>query len=363
MVASLMDDPEEHRRVRAEMGRPSVAGLLRGRKDTVGFGNTDGVMERVWDIALAPPAPEVLGPPPGCGQPVHAVIAPHDDYIYAGRVCRRILPMLTAKTVIVFGVLHQWRRFGLRARLVFDSHATWSTIAGPVKVSKLRELLIARLPAKHIVQSDMIHDSEHSIEALLPWLRHAQPNLHIVPVLVATSHFEELEAMASTFAVALDMVLDERGFLPGSDVAIAISADAIHYGADFQQTRFGPGGPDAYREARALDHALITGPLAGALTRAKTRNAYEAWVDPRRPGNYRWTWCGRFSIPFGLMVLEMMGGAHGWPLAYATSAGSPKLALDDLGFGVTAPADYGHFVGYPAVAYTAPMVAGADRPD
>ena len=357
-----MDDPAELSRIRAEMGVPSDESGTRGLKDPVGFGPQGADMLRVWEMALAPPAPDALGPLPPAALPVRAVIAPHDDWIYAGRVYRRILPMLTARTVILIGVLHQWRRFDLRGKLVFDSYEQWMSPDGRVPVSDVRERILARLPAEHVVQSAMVHDCEHSLEALVPWLRHERPELEIVPVLVATSRFEQLEAMAGAFAFALGEVLDERGWELGRDVGIAISADAIHYGADFQQTRFGPGGPAAYSAARELDQALLTGPLAGEVTRAKIRKAYETWVDPAHPANYRWTWCGRFSIPFGLMVLEMMGGARGWPIAYATSAGSPQLGLEPLGFGVTAPASDSHFVGYPAVAYTAPGVV-AEAPD
>jgi len=357
-----MDDPAELSRIRAEMSVPSDESGTRGQKDAIGFGLKSADMLRVWDITLAPPAPEALGPPPPAPLPVRAVIAPHDDYIYAGRVYRRILPMLTARTVILIGVLHQWRRFNLRGKLVFESYARWSSAAGLTPVSDVRERLLERLPAEHVVQSAMVHDCEHSLEALVPWLGHERPELEIVPVLVATSRFEQLEAMAAAFAFALGEVLDERGWELGRDVAIAISADAIHYGADFQQTRFGPGGPAAYNAACELDQALLTGPLAGEVTREKLRKAYETWVDPAHPANYRWTWCGRFSIPFGLMVLEMMGGARGWPIAYATSAGAPPLALEPLGFGVTAPASYTHFVGYPAAAYTGPGLV-AEAPD
>lgn len=206
----------------------------------------------------------------------------------------------------------------------------------------------------------MVHDGEHSIEALAPWLHHGHPEREILPVLVAPSTFEQLVPLASAFASALSEVLDASRLELGRDVALAISADAIHYGADFGETRFGPGGPQAHAHARALDHALLTGPLAGPVTRAKVRDAYERWVDPMHPTNYRWTWCGRFSIPFGLLVLEQMGGAHGWPLAYATSTSAPQLALGEFGFGVTAPAEDGHFVGYPAAAYTARLATSGD---
>jgi AmmeMemoRadiSam system protein B len=217
----------------------------------------------------------------------------------------------------------------------------------------LRDRLVERLPPAQVVTSDMVHDAEHSVEALVPWLRQANPRVEIVPVLVATSRFEELATMAASFAGALGGILAEDGQELGRDVAIAISADAIHYGEDFRQTRFGPGGAESHARAAELDRALLAGPLAGAVTQAKVREAYETWVDPGSPGDYRWTWCGRFSIPFGLLVLEQLGGAHGWPLAYTTSVESPALPLAELGFGVTAPATLGHFVGYPAAAYTA----------
>ena len=357
-----MDDPEKHNRIRAEMGRPSSTIKTRGRKDTVGFGPHDADMAALWATAITPPAPDSLGPLPPPGAKVRAVIAPHDDYMYAGRVYRRILPMLTARTVILIGVLHQWRRFDLRDRLVFDSYTRWSSAAGVAPVSDAREQLLSRLPGAHVVQSSMVHDSEHSIEALLPWIHHVHPELEIVPVLVATSGFARLEAMAAAFAFALGEILDQRGWELGRDVGIAISADAIHYGADFRQTRFGARGPWAYNAACVHDLGLLVGPLAGEVTRAKIRAAYETWVDPARPANYRWTWCGRFSIPFGLLLLEQLGGAHGWPITYATSVSAPRLALERLGFGVTAPANDRHFVGYPAVAYTAPGLV-AEGPD
>ena len=358
-----MNEHELWARVRAEMGRPSSADLdRRGVRDAIGFGNMNGVMERVFERALTPPSPDLLGPPPGVGQPVLAVIAPHDDFVYAGRLQRRVLPLLVAPTVIVIGVLHPWRRFGITGKLVFDEYGRWSTNDGDVPVSDLRARLIARLPKERIAVSAMVHDAEHSVEALLPWLRHAHPRVEIVPVLAATSRFEELAELADAFAAALGAELAESGRALGKDVALAISADAIHYGADFKQTRFGPGDMEAHARAAALDRALLEGPLAGAVTTAKVRAAYETWVDPESPGDYRWTWCGRFSIPFGLLALERLGGAHGWPLAYATSISGPPLDLGDLGFGVTAPATHEHFVGYPAAAYTAvPIARSASR--
>jgi len=95
--------------------------------------------------------------------------------------------------------------------------------------------------------------------------------------------------------------------------------------------------------------------LNGELTVAKIRTLYSTFVDPEHPDNYRWTWCGRFSIPFGLLTLENLtresGGVIGHPVAYGTSISAPELPLRDIGMGTTAPSNLYHFVGYPAVAF------------
>ena len=67
------------------------------------------------------------------------------------------------------------------------------------------------------------------------------------------------------------------------------------------------------------------------------------------------TWCGRFSIPLGLVALSRLGRDLGLPLdarplAYATSVGAPELPVRGDGLGETAPANLYHFVGYPSLA-------------
>jgi hypothetical protein len=82
-------------------------------------------------------------------------------------------------------------------------------------------------------------------------------------------------------------------------------------------------------------------------------------VDPADPDTYRLPWCGRFSIPFGMLLLAATARASGCgvvraePLAYATSVSGPELPLRPLGMGPTAPANLRHFVGHPAVGFRA----------
>jgi AmmeMemoRadiSam system protein B len=339
--------------IRRLMAIPSQ-GAVRGRIDSSSYTIRPEQMARIWELAAAAPAPDSLGPPPPAG--VAGILCPHDEFDFAGRVYRRVIPLVTARTVIVIGVFHRYYKFDERDRWVFDTYRTWSATDGPVPVSSLREALLRRLPRGDWTQDSVAHDAEHSLEPLVVWLRHARPDLEIVPILVPGNHYERLRTLADDLGAALLDELRSRGWKMGKDVAIAISADAIHYGPDFKQATFGAGGPEAYAQAVAKDHALLTGPLSGPITDAKIRELYQTFVDPDRPDDYRWTWCGRFSVPLGLMVLERLGrasgGAFAHPVAYGTSVGWPELGVRDVGITPGAPCNLYHFVGYPGVAFT-----------
>jgi AmmeMemoRadiSam system protein B len=342
---------------RAGMGIPST-GSLRGQRDIVGYAATSEQMQKTWDLSAEGPPPDRLGPSPAPG--VIAALAPHDDYLYAGRVYRTVLPLVTARTVIVIGVFHQYRKYRVRDRIVFDPYDAWRSPDGPVAISGIRDELFAAMAKGDASRDAAAHDAEHSIEAEVYWLRHANPSVEIVPILAPAARFERIEELATRLGDALAKSMKTRGFTLGKDVAIVISADAVHYGPDFHQVPFGDGGIEAYTKAIARDRELLTGPIAGAVSVEKIRTMYNAFVDPADPDTYRVSWCGRFSIPFGMLVLRQtaktlgLGAPLGMPLAYATSVGAPELRVREVGLGETAPANLYHFVGYPAAVWVAP---------
>ena len=346
--------PPTLEQVRADMNIPSVSLDLRGQVDSVGFASTAAQMAKVWELSAAPPAPDSFGLRPAPG--VVAVLCPHDDYLYAGRVYRRTLPLITARRVILVGVFHRYRRFGERDRLVFDNYRAWRTPDGPVPVSGLREALLSHLAPEDFVQSAAMHDSEHSLEALVYWLRHLRPDLEIVPVIVPAAKFDRLQELAAHLAAALGTTMMAHDWQLGRDVALAISTDGVHYGPDFKYVPYGDGGVTAYRKATEKDRVILAGPLSGTRTSGKVRDLYADFVNPKKTDEYRLTWCGRFAVPMGLLLLERLsrdlGPLTGHPVAYATSVGWPELPVRDLGLGATAPSNLYHFVGYPAVAFT-----------
>ena len=128
---------------RKEMGIPSTD-EVRGQVDNVGYASKPEAMAKVWALAAEPPAPLALGNLPAPG--VVGLIGPHDDYVYAARVDRRIYPLVTAKTVVVVGVFHRYRRFGAHDQMVFDGYRRWRAPDGEITVSPLRDELVAALP-------------------------------------------------------------------------------------------------------------------------------------------------------------------------------------------------------------------------
>ncbi len=349
--------------VRSTMGIPSESMALRGQRDNVGFASNAAQMDEIWRLSDTPPAPDILGKAPS--SPVVGVICPHDDYVYAGRVYRAVLPLVKAPRVIVVGVFHKWRVFGAHDALVFGPYRAWRSPEGDVPVSPLRDELLRALPKGDWVQDAAMQDSEHSVEAIVYWLKHIHPDLTIVPFLVPTMHFDRMEKLADDTAGAIKALCAKKGWVLGRDVAVVISSDATHYGPDFDYEPYGAGGIEAYTKAVEADEALLKGPMAGRMDTAKVRKVFDTFCDPKDPGTYRRVWCGRYSVPFGLLLMDRLardgaagspGALEGHPIAYATSVGWPELPAKTPGIGKTAPDSLYHIVGYPAAAYTVETV-------
>lgn len=360
VLSALMSLPAAARptleEVRREMGIAST-GEVRGQRDAVGYATSAEAMAKVWQLSAQGPMPESFGADVVPGVP--GVIGPHDDYIYTARVYRRIFPLVTAKTVVMVGVFHRYRRFGARDQLVFDPYRAWRSPDGDIAVSPLRDELAAALPAGMAVKDAAAHDSEHSLEGIAYFLRHARADVEIVPVIVPAASFERLAEMASSFADALAGAMKARGWQLGRDVAIVVSTDGTHYGDDFKYAPYGAGGVDALRRAVEHDRALVRDTLGGTPGAESARAFYSTVVDPADPDRYRVTWCGRFSVTFGTLLLSEttrrlgLPPPRGVPVALGVSVDTPELPVRDVGVGPTAPANLYHFVTHPAVAYVA----------
>ena len=342
---------------------------VRAQVDTVGFANTAADMAALLEAVGAKESAAVAARRAELGlaedQPWVAAIMPHDDYLYAAPVDLHLLPGMRAERWIVIGVCHACRRIGVSGKLLFDGHDTWRVAGDEIPVDhELRARLLEDLPEGLAVVDDVRHDAEHSIESLLPWLRAANPDARFVPVLAPGFPWHDLSAAADRFGLALARICRDQDWRPGVDIGILISADAVHYGCEGWGPSGGhhPYGCDEAGHAAAVarDVTLAEVALTGPLTPdGPERFVRAVWRpgDPRAP--YRITWCGIYSIPFGLTAtaawVREMGTEPlaGHLLRYGDSVTDGRLEVPGTALGVTAPNTLAHWVGYPGLGYVA----------
>jgi AmmeMemoRadiSam system protein B len=338
---------------------------LRGLADTVGFAHLDrqmdAVMQRIGPQGAATPKRPLRGNRGSADDGWRMAIAPHDDYAYVGALYPLVLAGIKATTVIVFGVAHKARQLGLEDQLIFDNFTHWHGPYGDIAVSPFRESIMGSLREGTYRVSDEMHSIEHSVEAKLPFLQYYARSVQFVPILVPSMSYARMNELALPLARALAAILDERRLQWGPDIALLSSTDAVHYGDEGWNGRnFAVYGADADGYAKALRHEqrIMRECFDGELRPDRVERFTRYTLDDHDHREYKWTWCGRYSVPFGLLVAwhlqqrlraEPLTGAI---LGYATSVDHPQIKVDDLeGMGVTAPATLRHWVGYASVGF------------
>lgn len=288
------------------------------------------------------------------------VICPHDDYAYAGWMYPMALLNIKAPTVILLGVAHKARLFGIEDKMVFDSHDAWQAPYGPVPVSSLKGKITNQLPRGEYIIQDSLHNLEHSLEAIVPFLQYYNPDVEIIPILIPAMSFEKMEGLAGSLAWAISKVMVTNNLEWMKDIAFVISNDAVHYGCeDWGGKDLAPYGCDRQGYQKAVEHEMeiIDGCLTGGLVKMGIRRFSEYTVQDTNFRDYRWTWCGRYSVPFGLLTaFNLQQHTKTYPpsgvlVGYSTSIDHPLLPVTDLGMGITAPANVNHWVGYAVVGF------------
>jgi AmmeMemoRadiSam system protein B len=285
---------------------------------------------------------------------------PHDDYTLAARVYTHVARAMKARTIILVGNAHWSEAFGVRSKLIFDDFQQWRGPYSPVRVSAAREeILNALAPADRVVNRQVV-ETEHSLEALIPFLQYYNRNVEIVPILVPFMPWQDVERLGSHLSEAVAGVIKAHGWKLGRDIAVLCSGDGQHYGDyGWSYYDYHPYGCDAdgYKKAMDLDQRLVASYLAGPLESRRLHSLFGELIDESDIGRYRITWCCRFALPFGLNFASLLtqkveGRAlTGHLLKTGSSLSMPWLALDRFKLGLTGDANLHHFVTYVAVGY------------
>ena len=334
---------------------------LRGLADTIGFAHQqwqmDSVMERT-ETLFGKKMKEIWKEKNvSVDDAWKTAISPHDDYAYASYMYPLVLQNVKAKTVILFGVAHKAKQLSLQDKIIFDSFKQWRGCYGNITVSPLREKIISKLPKDIYEVNDSMQSMEHSVEAILPFLQYYNRSVQIISILVPYNSYENMDKMAKMLAGSVASVLKENKLEWGKDVALVLSTDAVHYGdEDWSGRNFARFGADSagYTKAVQYENEIITNCFTGDLSKEKIKKFTEYTVKKEEYKEYLWTWCGRYSVPAGLLTSfylaeELKTKPNAVPLDYSNSLSSAHLKVDDLKMGVTAPAKLRHWVGYVSV--------------
>lgn len=288
-----------------------------------------------------------------------AAICPHDDYKYAGRLYYESLKGINANTIILIGVAHRARNFNLQDKIIFGDYTHWESPYGDLKVSDLNAEIMALLPkSSYLIHNDM-QELEHSLEAIVPFLHRKNKKLQIIPILVPYSSYETIDGISDALSDVVAKILKQKYLKYGKDVAVVISNDAVHYGNEHWSGDLAPFGVDVEgtKKARALDMEIIEKCLVNKISTEKIKTFTEYTVQKTDYKEYKWVWCGRYSVPFGVSFANKLNQALqnkpliGTFLRYASSIDHELIKVEDLGMGTTAIATQNHWVGYASIRY------------
>jgi AmmeMemoRadiSam system protein B len=331
--------------------KDEVSGITRQLVDTVGFAQyswqMDTIMTRLTRDGWKQPG----------GLPWKMALCPHDDYTYVGKLYPEILSNIKATNLILIGVAHKAAQLGIADSLVFDSFDYWKGPWKKVEVSNAREEIFGMLEGKYAIISDTLHKVEHSIESMIPFLQYFNRNITIVPVLVPAMSPERMQMCARAFAGALKIVAERNRWEWGRDYAVIVTTDAVHYGnEDWGGADMAFFGCDSIGNHKALlhEHEIINDCLLGRVSPEKAMLFSNYTLNADNYKEYKWTWCGRYSVPFTLYLSGYLADPdtlNGEFIGYSTSITSTHLPVDDIRMGRTAIATDCHWVGYAAVGY------------
>jgi len=325
---------------------------LRHVHDTIGFAQYDWQMDSIYNRLDIKDVPNKLQ--------WKAAICPHDDYKYAGGLYYESLKGINAPNIILIGVAHRARNYDLQDKIILGSYTHWQSPYGDLKVSSINGDIMEKLPKNSFVVHDSMQVLEHSLEAIIPFLHKKNKDIEIVPILVPYINYTTIDSISDHLANVVSAILEANNWEYGKDLAVVISNDAVHYGNDeWGSSNLAPFGIDdtGTEKARQQDLEIIENCLTEEIDDSKIKMFTTYTVQEKNYKDYKWVWCGRYSLPFGLAFANKLNikinnaALTGAFLNYQSSIDHDLIIVEDLGMGTTAIATQRHWVAYASIKY------------
>jgi AmmeMemoRadiSam system protein B/AmmeMemoRadiSam system protein A len=242
-----------------------------------------------------------------------AIIVPHAGYIYSGQICADGFKQVANQkydVIVILGTKHTNSDMEKISLYPGDGFRT------PLGVAQVESDIIHSLkkadPTDCMLDKSL-HESEHSVEVMVPFIQVVFPKAKIVPVVVGSQDMRT----CIRFGQALAKVLKNKQAL------IIASSDLSHY----------PG----YEDANIVDGETLAA-IAG-LDPVAFRATLQAHRD-KNITNLGTSACGEAPIMAAMAAAKSLGATDGVVVSYANS-------------GDTSVGDRSRVVGYGAVVLTA----------
>jgi MEMO1 family protein len=252
-----------------------------------------------------------------------AIVVPHAGYIYSGQICADGFKQVSNQSydvIVILGTKHT--NSDLQKISLYPGDG-FRTPLGKVPVEKDIIISLKKADPQDCFLDKSLHESEHSVEVMVPFIQVIFPKAKIVPVVVGTPDTD----MCIRFGQALAKVLKNRKAL------IVASSDLSHY--------------PARQDAEIVDRETLKA-IAGldpAVFRATIQKHRESNI-----ANLFTSACGEAPILAAMAAAKSLGAVRGEIISYANS-------------GDTSIGESSRVVGYGAVVLTADGEGKITMPD
>jgi len=242
-----------------------------------------------------------------------ALIVPHAGYIFSGQICADGFKQVGSRqydVVVILGTNHTTPGF---RKVSLYPGAGFRTPLGTAAID--REIVSALMTADpaDCVLDNALHEQEHSIEVVVPFVQVLFPKARIVPAVVGSPDVP----LCARFGQTLARVLKNKRAL------IVASSDLSHY--------------PAQSDAAAVDKEILV--AMTKLDPAVLHAAIQAQMN-RRIAQLDTCACGEAPIMAAMAAAKALGATRGVVVSYANS-GDAAISTDPS-----------RVVGYGAVVFT-----------
>ncbi|MBN1470605.1 MAG: AmmeMemoRadiSam system protein B, partial [Syntrophaceae bacterium] len=225
------------------------------------------------------------------------IMVPHAGYIYSGQICADGFKQVRNQkydVIVILGTNHTSRNL---QSIALYSGEGFRTPLGKTPVDKSIISALLKESPKDCILDKSAHESEHSLEVIVPFIQVVFPKAKIVPIVVGSPDLY----ICTRFGQALAKVLKNKNAL------IVASSDLSHY--------------PSQEDANIVDKETLA--AIAKLDIAEFHKTVEKNMNKNIP-NLSTCACGEAPIMAAMAAAKSLGASRGVIISYANSGDLPE---------------------------------------